>query len=57
MIVKGKLDQKNIATTEFRVEDIKITKVQLIELRGLFKKAGLNTSPNQESVDAPEVPR
>ena len=54
MIAKGKLDQKNIATTEFRVETIKLTKVQLIELRGLFKKVGLNTSPNQESVDTPK---
>jgi len=34
MVAKGKLDQKNIATTEFRVETIKLTKVQLIELRG-----------------------
>ncbi len=54
MIAKGKLDQKNIPTTEFRVETIKLTKVQLIELRGLFKKVGLNTSPNQESVDTPK---
>jgi hypothetical protein len=54
MIAKGKLDQKNIPTTEFRVETVKLTKVQLIELRGLFKKVGLNTSPNQESVDAPK---
>lgn len=54
MIVKGKLDQKNIATIEFRVETITLTKVQLIALRGLFKKLDLNTSPNQESVDAPK---
>ncbi len=54
LVAKGKLDQKNIATVEFRVEIIKITKVQLIELRGLFKKVGLNTSPNQESNDAPK---
>lgn len=54
MVAKGKLDQKNIAQTEFRVETIKLTKVQLIELRGLFKKLGLNTSPNQESADAPK---
>ena len=38
MIVKGKLDQKNIATTEFRVEDIQLTKVQLIELRGCSRR-------------------
>ena len=54
LVPKGKLDQKNIATVEFRVEIIKISKVQLIELRGLFKKVGLNTSPNQESNDAPK---
>ncbi len=54
LVAKGKLDQKNIAIIEFRVEIIKITKVQLIELRGLFKKVGLNTSPNQESNDAPK---
>jgi hypothetical protein len=54
VVAKGKLDQKNISTVEFRVEAIKITKVQLIEIRGLFKKLGLNTSPNQESIDAPK---
>jgi hypothetical protein len=54
LVVKGKLDQKNITTAEFRVENDPPAKVQLIELRGLFKKAGLNTSPNQESVDAPK---
>lgn len=53
-VVKGKLDQKNIAATEFRVETVTLSKVQLIELRGLFKKVGLNTQPNQESLHAVE---
>jgi hypothetical protein len=53
-VVKGKLDQKNIAATEFRCETVTLTKVQLIELRGLFKKIGLNTQPNQESLHAVE---
>ena len=53
-VVKGKLDQKNIAATEFRCETVTLTKVQLIELRGLFKKIGLNTQPNQESQHAVE---
>jgi len=53
-VVKGKLDQKNIAAVEFRCETITLSKVQLIELRGLFKKIGLNTQPNQESLHAIE---
>ena len=52
VIPKGKLDQKNIPTIEFRVESVTLTKVQLIELRTLFKAIGLNTQPNYESVDA-----
>jgi hypothetical protein len=32
-----KLEQKNITTTEFRVEHITLSKVELIELRKLFK--------------------
>jgi hypothetical protein len=51
-VLKGKLDQKNIAAAEFRVETEPISKVQLIELRGLFKKAGLTTQPGQESTHA-----
>ena len=53
-ILKGKLDQKNIAAAEFRVETITLTKVQFIEIRALFKKIGLNTQPGQESVHAVE---
>ena len=53
-VARGKLDQKNIAAAEFRVETVTISKVQLIELRGLFKKIGLNTQPNQESLHAVE---
>ncbi|MBA2114071.1 BREX system P-loop protein BrxC [Bremerella alba] len=52
LVVKGKLDQKNITTAEFRVETVTLSKVQLIALRGLFKKVGLNTTPNNESIDA-----
>jgi hypothetical protein len=54
LLVKGKLDQKNIASTEFRCETITLTKTQLIAIRGLFKKLGFNTTPNNESVDAPK---
>jgi hypothetical protein len=44
-IVKGKLDQKNIAAAEFRVETITLTKVQLIAIRQVYKAIGLNTQP------------
>jgi hypothetical protein len=53
-ILKGKLDQKNIAAAELRVETITLSKVQFIEIRALFKKVGLNTQPGQESVHAVE---
>lgn len=53
-ILKGKLDQKNIAAAEFRVETVTLTKVQFIELRALFKKIGLNTQPGEESKHAVE---
>ncbi len=53
-VAKGKLDQKNITAAEFRCETITLSKVQLIELRGLFKRMGLNTQPNQESLHAIE---
>ncbi len=53
-ILKGKLDQKNIAAAEFRVETIILSKIQLIEIRTLFKKIGLNTQPGQESLHAIE---
>ncbi len=54
VLPKGKLDQKNIQSIEFRVESITLTKVQLIGLRTLFKAIGLNTQANFESVDAPK---
>ena len=54
VLPKGKLDQKNIQSIEFRVESITLTKVQLIGLRTLFKAIGLNTQTNYESVDAPK---
>ncbi|HMP71480.1 MAG TPA: BREX system P-loop protein BrxC [Pirellulaceae bacterium] len=53
-VAKGKLDQKNIPVTEFRVEYVTLSKVQLIAIRGLFKAIGLNTQPNHESSHAPE---
>ncbi len=53
-IAKGKLDQKNITTAEFRVETITLTKVQLIGIRALYKAVGLNTQPGQESLHAAE---
>jgi hypothetical protein len=51
-IPPAKLDQKTISAVEFRCETIKLTNVQLTELRGLFKKVGLLTQPNQESPHA-----
>lgn len=54
VIVKGKLDQKNIAAAEFRVETITLTKAQLIAIRGIYKAIGLKTDPGQESLHAPE---
>ena len=51
-VAKGKLDQKNITTTEFRVEDKPLSKVELIQLRTLFKAVGLNTTSGQESQSA-----
>ena len=48
-VAKGKLDQKTIATTEFRVEIVTLSKVELIKIRGLLQKVGLNVPPNQES--------
>lgn len=53
-VAKQKLDQKSISVTEFRTETVTLSKMQLIELRGLFKKVGLNTQSNQESVHAVE---
>lgn len=51
---KAGLDQKNIAAAEFRVESIILTKVELINLRTLFKNGGFNTTPSQESAHAAE---
>ena len=53
-IAKGKLDQKSIAAAEFRVENVTLSKAQLVDLRGLFKKLGLNTPSGKESEDAPK---
>jgi hypothetical protein len=54
LVAKGKLDQKNLTTTEFRVEHITVTKPELIALRALFGKAGLTVQPGQESPAAAE---
>ena len=54
-VAKGKLDQKNIATTEFRVENVTLSTVQLIQIRALFKTVGLTAvQPGQESANVPE---
>ena len=53
-VAKDKLDQKNIASTEFRCETVTLSKVQLIAIRGVYKAVDLNTQPGQESVHAPE---
>jgi len=53
-VPKGKLDQKNVTTTEFRVETVTLSKVQLIAIRGLFKEVGLTVQPGQESANVPE---
>ncbi len=51
-VAKGKLDQKNIAAVEFRVENIKLTAEQFVGIRGIFRKLDLNTQSGQEAVDA-----
>ena len=54
LVPKGKLDQKSIAAVEFRVENVKLSKAELIALRGLFQKVGLTTQPDQEAAHAVE---
>ncbi len=53
-VAKGKLDQKNITAAEFRCEIIKLSKVQIIAIRGIYKAIGLNSQPGQESLHAVE---
>jgi hypothetical protein len=54
-IAKKKLGVAAIATAEFRAETIIITTVQLIAIRGVFQKAGLNNVQNgQESAAVPK---
>ena len=54
-IAKGKLDQKNIAAAEFRVEVIPPPSApQMIAIRGVFKSLGLTTQSGQESAHSPE---
>jgi hypothetical protein len=50
-VAKGKLDQKNIPSTEFRCEIIKLSADQLRAIRVLFKKLDLNTQTGQEAID------
>jgi hypothetical protein len=52
-VAKGKLDQKNLISTEFRCETITLSTPQLIGIRGLYKLIGLNAKPGQESLHAP----
>ena len=52
-VAKGRLDQKTIAAVEFRVETITLSTVELIAVRSLFKRTGLNTNPGQETTLAP----
>jgi hypothetical protein len=56
-LAKDKLDQKNIAVIEFRVETVTLTTPELISLRGLFKKIAINTQAGQESQHAIEFLR
>jgi hypothetical protein len=54
-VAKGKLDQKNIASTDFRVETVTLSTIQLIQIRTLFKTVGLTAvQPGQESANVPE---
>ena len=54
LLPKDKLDQKNITTLDFRVEDQPLTKLQLIELRKLFTEGGVPCQVGQESTKAVE---
>jgi hypothetical protein len=53
-VAKKKLDQRNITTTDFRVEHITLSKVELIQVRTLFKTVGMTVTPGQESQAAPD---
>jgi hypothetical protein len=55
LVAQRKLEQKNITTSEFRVEHITLSKVELIGLRGLFGKVGPTVKPGQEAQAAAEV--
>jgi hypothetical protein len=58
-IAKGKLDQKNIAAAEFRVEvEPPLSAPQLIALRRVFREMGLHPQPGQDLVHAADfLPR
>jgi hypothetical protein len=51
-VAKQKLDQKNITATDFRVENITLSTAQLIEVRKVFKAAGLKVDPGKEAATA-----
>lgn len=53
-VPKQKLDQKNIAAAEFRVEQVTLSKVQLIGIRKVFEAVAVKSLPSQESAKAPE---
>ena len=53
-ISKEKLNLQNFGTVEFRVENVTLTKVQLIQIRKLFQAVGLNVPPGQESAKVGE---
>ena len=55
-IAKKKLDIKGIAAAEFRAETVNISTIQVIGIRGVLQKAGLNNVPNgQESKAVPKL--
>lgn len=54
VLTAKKLDRKNITAVEFRQENIKLTKTQLIEIRKVFKNIGMTTQVTQESANVPE---
>jgi hypothetical protein len=54
LIAKGKLDPRNTAAAEFRVEVPKLSAEQLRQIRVVFKAIGLIIQGGQESIHAPQ---
>ena len=50
----GDLSQAGIKTTEFRPENIRLTAVERIALRGIFQKIDITTKAGEEELRAPE---